>query len=189
MDLSEPLQGKVDDTSACPHMAILLESFSDVIPALASFYALGARRNGWLFHRSLPGQAAEDRAGLAAAGLDVERLEAEDRLEISELPIVDPPETWAEPYVPMVERQLQRGFDAVWWSRFPVGPDDELFRRALEYDLHWDRCFSKSNAVSLCVYVVGGRPPAERAKRVSDVRHVHDETLVGEPLDALPRQT
>jgi len=39
------------------------------------------------------------------------------------------------------------------------------------------------------VYVVGGLPPAERAKRVSDVRHVHDETLVGEPLDALPRQT
>ena len=187
IDLAAAVDGKVDDTSACPHMAILLESFSDVIPALASFYALGARRNGWLFHRALPGQAADDRAGLAGAGLDVEGLEADDRFEISELPLTDPPETWAEPYVPLVERQLERGFDAVWWSRFPVGPDDELFRRALEYDRYWDLAFSRSNAVSLCVYVVGGLPAAERDRRVSELRAVHDETLVG--MKPLPRTT
>jgi hypothetical protein len=187
IDLSGPLDGKLDDTSACPHMAILLESFSDVIPALASFYALGARRNGWLFHRSLPGQAAEDRAALAAAGLDVEALESESRFEISELPLTDPPETWAEPYVPLVERQLARGFEAVWWSRFPIGPDDALFRRAVEYDRHWDMAFSRSNAVSLCVYVVGGLPERERERRVAELRGVHDETMVAPDLAPRPR--
>jgi hypothetical protein len=187
IDLESALDGKLDDTAACPHMAILLESFSDVAPALASFYALGARRNGWLFHRSLPGQAAEDRAGLAAAGLDVDTLQAQGRFEISELPVTDPPEAWAQPWIPVVEKQLARGFEAVWWSRFPVGPDDELFRRALEYDLHWDRAFSRSNAVSLCVYVVGGLPDAERQRRVAELRGVHDETMVAPELEPRPR--
>jgi hypothetical protein len=184
VDFEGPLRGKLEDATACPHMAILVESFRDVTPALASFYALGARRNGWLFHRSLPGQAEHDRAGLTSAGLDVARLERDERLEICEVPITDPPEAWATPWVPVVERQLGQGFEAVWWSRFPVGPDEDLFRLALEYDRHWDACFSNSHAVSLCVYVVGER-------RVGELRAVHDETLVmssdGE-LEALPRK-
>ena len=38
---------------ACPHLAMLLGRDEDVWPMLASFYALGAKRNGWLFHRTL----------------------------------------------------------------------------------------------------------------------------------------
>ena len=40
---------------ACPHVAMLLSTAEEVAPTLASFYALGAKRNGWLFHRSLAG--------------------------------------------------------------------------------------------------------------------------------------
>ena len=55
---------------ACPHVAMLLSSPEEVAPTLASFYALGAKRNGWLCHRSLAGRADCDRAALIAAGLD-----------------------------------------------------------------------------------------------------------------------
>ena len=90
------------------------------IPALASFYGLGARRNGWLFHRSLPGRADADRAALAAAGLDVATLEAADRLVVAEPPLETEPDTWALRWVPMLERALARGFDAAWFSRYPI---------------------------------------------------------------------
>ena len=62
---------------SCPHMAMVLDSPQELHPALAAFYSLGASRNGWMLHRSLPGRGAADRAGLVAAGLDVEALEAE----------------------------------------------------------------------------------------------------------------
>ena len=47
---------------ACPHVAMLLSSPEEVAPTLASFYALGAKRNGWLVHRSIAGRADCDRA-------------------------------------------------------------------------------------------------------------------------------
>src|SRR4051794_41304495 len=53
-------------TAGWPHMAILLDSKDDVPAALASFYGLGLRRNAWLFHRSLPGQAEQDPRALVA---------------------------------------------------------------------------------------------------------------------------
>src|SRR4051795_6222048 len=95
IDLERPLAGSLDD-GACPHMAILLDSSDDVPAALASFYALGLRRNGWLFHRALPGQAEADREALTGAGLPVAELESEGRFEVSEQPISEPPESWAE---------------------------------------------------------------------------------------------
>src|SRR3954464_15151783 len=94
IDLERPLAGSLDE-GACPHMAILLDSSDDVPPALASFYALGLRRNGWLFHRALPGRAESDRRALTAAGLPVAELEAENRFEMCEVPITEPPEAWA----------------------------------------------------------------------------------------------
>lgn len=189
IDLERPLA----DTFAgatCPHMSILLESVADVAPALASFYALGLRRNGWLFHRSLPGGADADRAALEAAGLGVSELEREGRFELCELPVSDPPERWAQPWIPTVERALERGFDAVWWSRFPIGPDDRLFELAYVYDRYWEACFHGRSAVSLCVYVVGGLPRPEREARALELQRIHDATLVLEPerpLAVLPR--
>jgi hypothetical protein len=189
VDFDRPLPGL--GTASCPHMAILLDSVADVAPALASFYSLGLRRNGWLFHRALPGKAAEDRAALEAAGLNVTELEREGRFELCELPIEDPPETWAEPYLPVVERELARGFDAVWWSRFPVGPDDALFELALVYDRYFDATFHGKRAVSLCIYIVGDLPASARGDRAESLQHVHDSTLVLEPdqrLTVLPRR-
>ena len=178
-------------TAGCPHMAILLDTTDDVAPALASFYNLGLRRNGWLVHRSLPGKADEDRQALSAAGLDVEPLEQSGRLEVCELPIEDPPESWAQPWVPLVDRHLAEGYDAVWWSRFPIGGDDNLFQLAWQYDRHWDDCFRGRSAVSLCVYIVGDLPQEARDQRAAQLHEIHDATLTLEPhrkLSAQPRR-
>src|SRR3954470_17334857 len=121
---------------ACPHVAVLLGHRDEVPSALASFYALGAKRNGWLYYRALAGRADQDRLALTAAGRDVADLEASGRMEISEMD----PAISVEEYVLSWEAQMQdalaRGFDAVWCARFPVGA--EYFDRAIEYDRAWD---------------------------------------------------
>ena len=48
MDLEPPLRDAID-TGWCPHLAMLLRRREEVAPTLASFYALGAQLNGWLF--------------------------------------------------------------------------------------------------------------------------------------------
>jgi hypothetical protein len=189
IELEQPVTEAIGD-AGCPHMAILLDSIAEVAPALASFYSLGLRRNGWLFHRSLPGKADEDRQALSAAGLDVEALEREGRLEVRALELGGSPDAFAEPLIPLVDRELRRGYDAVWWSRFPVGPDDDMFRVALQYDRYWDDCFHGRSAVSLCVYIVGGLPADAREQRVDDLRAMHDATLTLEAdrhVSAVPR--
>jgi hypothetical protein len=161
--------------SWCPHLAMLLDSLDDLHPALAAFYRLGAGRNGWLFHRSLPGQGTRDRAGLARARLDVTSLEEAGRFALSEAPVADPPETWAQPWLPVIEERLAQGFDAVWWSRFPVGVTGPAFELALRYDAAWDAAMQKRRAVSLCVYIVGGETgEADAAKRLAEM---HDGLL------------
>src|SRR6266545_501294 len=67
----EPALHDVIDAGWCPHLAMLLQRREEVAPTLASFYGLGAQRNGWLFHRSRIDGADADRRGLTAAGLDV----------------------------------------------------------------------------------------------------------------------
>jgi hypothetical protein len=64
------LAGHVD-AEACPHLAVFLRGPEDLPDVLASFFALGARRGGWLAHRALPGDAGRERELLTAAGLDV----------------------------------------------------------------------------------------------------------------------
>lgn len=80
-----------------------------------------------------------------------------------------------------MDRVLERGFEAVWWSRFPVGPSEEHYQRALEYDRYWETCFHGRQAVSLCVYVVAGVADPTREKRVRELREIHDSTLVLPP--------
>jgi hypothetical protein len=190
LDLESPLAGTLENVG-CPHVAILLDSADDVAPTLASFYALGLRRGGWLFHRALPGHADADRQALTGAGLDVESLESSGRLEVCELPISDPPERWAQPWLPVVDQVLERGFEAVWWSRFPVGPSEEHYQQALEYDRYWETCFHERKAVSLCVYIVEGVTDPTRERRVRDLSEIHDATLVVPPdhrVEAHPRR-
>jgi hypothetical protein len=45
------------DAGACPHLTVLLKTTDELHPVLASFYALGAKRNGWMAHRSIAGEA------------------------------------------------------------------------------------------------------------------------------------
>jgi MEDS: MEthanogen/methylotroph, DcmR Sensory domain len=159
---------------ACPHVAILLSRHEEVAPALASFYALGAKRNGWLYHRSLAGRLDADRAALIAAGLDVAALEADGRMVLSEME----PDISVEDYVhgwdAEMDAALARGFDAVWCSRFPVGPDPAFVERSLEYDRAWDEHSHDRPYVSLCIYVVGD---VERDRRAAELAAIHDTVL------------
>jgi hypothetical protein len=160
---------------SCPHMAMLLDSPHELHPALAAFYSLGASRNGWLLHRSLPGQADADRAALIAAGLDLETLEAERRFTLTEVPVTEPPEEWAQPFLPLIEDALRDGYEAVWWSRFPLGATGREFDVALEYDRAWDEALHGRRAVSLCLYVVGALGADDDA--AEQLAHIHDGVL------------
>jgi hypothetical protein len=162
----------------CPHLAMLIHSPADVPAAQASFYSLGLKRRAWVLHHTLPGRGDADRAALTAAGLDVAALEAAGRLTVSELPLRDPPESWALPFRRVLEDRLAAGFEAVWWSRFPLGADDRAFARAFPYDVAWDEAFSGRPAVSLCLYVVGDLGPDVRADRVQALAAIHDGVLV-----------
>jgi hypothetical protein len=153
---------------------MLLSSYSEVPAALASFYALGAKRNGWLYYRALEGRGPADRAALSAAGLDVDALEAEGRMVFAEMR----PDITVEEYVQGWEEEMQaalaRGFDAAWCARFPVGPDAGHVDRSLEYDRAWDAHAHDRRYVSLCIYVVG---EVERDRREAQLRSMHDEVL------------
>jgi MEDS: MEthanogen/methylotroph, DcmR Sensory domain len=177
MDVAGALDGGVG-AGWCPHLAILVPSAARVLPALASFYGLGARRNGLLFHRALPGHGERDRAGLTAAGLDVAALEGDGRLVVAEPPYDTDPERWARPWVPVLEDALARGFDAVWFSRFPIGPDESQLTAALAFDRAWDEAFHGRPAVSLCVYIVDDVDDAARGRRVDALARFHDGVVV-----------
>lgn len=141
---------------------------------LASFYALGAQRNGWLYHRSLLGREQRDRAALTAAGLDVAGLEAECRMVFSEMEPGISVEDYVHGWDAEMESALARGFDAVWCSRFPVGPDAGVVERAVEYDRAWDAHAHDRRYVSLCVYVVGD---LERGRRAAQLAPIHDTVV------------
>ena len=158
---------------ACPHLAMLLASPDEVAPTVASFYALGAKRNGWLFHRSLAGQADADRAALIVAGLDVEALEAEGRMVFSEISPGISVEDYVHAWEPQLEAALARGFDAAWWARFPIGQD--LIARSAEYEEAWDAHFHDRPCVSLCLFIVGD---LERDRLTPLLAETHDSVLL-----------
>ena len=141
---------------ACPHVAMLLSSPEEVAPTLASFYALGAKRNGWLCHRSLAGRIDCDRSALIAADLGITV------------------EDWVHAWEPELEAALARGFDAAWWARFPIGPDADIIERSVEYDQAWDDHFHDKPCVSLCLFIVRD---VERDHRAAQLALTHDSVL------------
>ena len=159
---------------ACPHVAILLSHRDEVAPALASFYALGAKRNGWLYHRSIAGRVDADRASLTAAGLDVAGLEAGGRMVFSEMEPSISVEDYVHAWDPEMEAAIARGFDAAWCSRFPIGPGAAIFEHSVEYDRAWEAHSRDRPYVSLCIYVVGD---LERDGRAAQLAAIHDEVL------------
>lgn len=161
---------------ACPHVAILLSQRDEVAPALASFYALGVKRNGWLYHRSLAGRSGADRAALTAAGLDVAELEAEGRMAISEMQHDISVNEYVHGWDARMEAALTRGYDAVWCSRFPVGPDPEKLDASTEFDIAWHEHARDRRYVSLCVFVVGA---LDQARRAAQLAAIHDRVITG----------
>ena len=101
------------DERACPHVAILLRTADELHPVLASFYALGAKRNGWMAHRSVVGEAELDRERLSRAGLDVAALESDGRLAVVEFDPHENPEASPEPWLEALEEALGRGLSAL----------------------------------------------------------------------------
>jgi hypothetical protein len=159
---------------ACPHVAILLSHRDEVPAALAAFYALGAKRNGWLYHRSLAGRADSDRAALTAAGLDVAKLEADGRMVFSEMEPWISVEEYVHGWDAQMEAALAEGHGAVWCSRFPVGPDKATIDRVLAYDRAWEAHVHDRRYVSLCIYVAD---ESEMDRRREELAAIHDDVL------------
>ena len=172
-DLIEPALARGE----CEHMAALIKSEEELPPLLASFFRLGALRNGWLVFGSLPGEAERDRDRVAAAGLDVAALEARDQLAILELDLSVSPDEWVKPWSSMLDERLGSGFEALWFARFPIRPTDADVAGVLPFEGAWMRCFEGRPVVTLCPYIVGGLGDEERVEHAQRVGRVHDRVL------------
>jgi hypothetical protein len=161
----------------CEHVAALLDSIDDVPPLVASFFKLGAARNGWLVHGSWPGAAADDRAKLTAAGLDVDDLENRGQLAVLELDLSVTPEEWVKPWSAQLDERLRTGFDALWFARFPIGPEESEVSDVLPFEAAWMSSFGGRPVVTLCPYIVAGLDEQQLAERRSRVSAVHDRVI------------
>jgi MEDS: MEthanogen/methylotroph, DcmR Sensory domain len=173
------------DVGTCPHLAVLLRTHERLARVLASFYALGAKRGGWLVHRVLQGDAESERERLAGAGLDVAALEAAGRLLIAEFDTAEAPEASTERWERGLEGALNDGYTGLWYSRFPVGPDREQYARVLHYEQAWDACFRDRPVVTLCPYIVGELTAGDALERLTRVAELHSGVLVETDQGAL----
>lgn len=162
----------------CPHLAMLLRRQEELPPALASFYALGDKRSGWLVHRALPGAIEPEREAFTAAGLDVAELERDGRMVIAELDLSEPPEEYGRAWEPALDDALAGGFAALWYSRFAVGAEIADFETVLEYDRAWDACFRGRPVVTLCPFIVGDLDANATLDRIETLAQFHEPILV-----------
>jgi ribosome modulation factor len=165
------------DGGSCPHMAVVLRSGRELPAVLVSFYALGARRGGWVVHHAMPGECDHDRERLTAAGLDVGGLETPGSLVFFEFDPAEAPEAAAERFEPLLAAALERGHSALWYSRFPIGPGAVDFANATAYDRAWDARFRGRPVVTLCPYVLAGD---EAEQRIAHLGGWHDAVLDAE---------
>ncbi len=161
----------------CEHMAALLRSAEDLPPLLASFYELGAARNGWLVHGSLPGEADGDRQRLEDAGLEVGTLEGRGQFAVLELDLTVSPDEWVKPWSSLLDERLSSGFDALWFARFPIGPTAHEVSQIVPFEAEWMRCFRGRRVVTLCPYIVGGLTQDARSEYAQRVGPVHDRII------------
>ena len=170
IDLIQP----VVERGECEHTAVLLDSADALPPLLASFFTLGASRNGWLVHGSLPGEADADRARMSGAGLDVARLESAGRLAVAELDLSVSPDAWVDQWAELLDLKLDSGFDAMWFTRFPIGPTDDEVADVLPFEAKWTDRFRDRRVVTLCPYIVSGLSQSRREEHRREVGDVHD---------------
>ena len=173
MSFAEAVEPRVDGGS-CPHMAVVLRSGRELPAVLVSFYALGARRGGWVVHHALPGACERDRERLQAGGLEVGDLEGAGSLVVFEFDPAEAPDAAAERFEPLLADALARGHSALWYSRFPIGPGAADFANATAYDRAWDARFRGRPVVTLCPYVLAGE---EDGERIAHLDGWHDAVL------------
>lgn len=166
----------------CEHIAALLQSPDQLPPVLAAFLELGAARNGFLVHGSLPGEAGVDRVQLEKAGLDVSGLTDRGQLDIMELDLTLTPEEWVRPWSRLLDERMEAGFDALWFTRFPVGPDEVEIAEVVPFEEAWMRCFKGRRVVTLCPYIYAGISDEARAARLHEIAAVHDRVVDLEAL-------
>ena len=166
------------EAEACPHLAVLLRGPEELPRVLASFFALGVRRGGWLAHRALPGDVERERALLTEAGLDVAGLEAEGRMVIVEMDFSSPIDDSARPWLTALDDALARGHTGLWYGRFPVGQNGPEFEAMLAVERVWHRTFRDRPVVTLCPYIVGELDGAGTIDTIGRVSESHTGVLV-----------
>lgn len=160
---------------ACPHLAVFLRTADELPRVVADFYALGARRGGWLAHRTLPGNADRERTLLAGAGLDVAGLEAQDRMVFVDLDPDAPAEGSADPWREALDAALARGLTGLWYARFPVGEAGVPFEYILAIEREWHRMSRGRPVVTICPFLVGD---VEGAESLGHLAETHTAVLV-----------
>ena len=166
------------EAEACPHLAVFLRSPDELPGVLASFYALGVRRGGWLAHRALPGDGDRERALLTEAGLDVAALEAEQRMVVAEMDFSHPAEGSADPWRDRLDAALARGLTGLWYARFPVEVAGDDHDAMLGFEREWHRMSRDRPVVTICPFIVpDGRSATALAGQVSEM---HTAVLVPE---------
>ena len=61
-------------------LAVFLRTEDELLGVLASFYALGVARGGWLAHQSLPGGADRERSSSRRRAVTSPKLEADGQM-------------------------------------------------------------------------------------------------------------
>jgi MEDS: MEthanogen/methylotroph, DcmR Sensory domain len=166
------------EAESCPHLAVLLRGLDELPGVLASFFALGVRRGGWLAHRALPGDSERERELLTQAGLDVAGLEAEGRMVIVEMDFDVPVEESARPWLKALDEALARGSTGLWYGRFPVGNDGPEYEAMMAVERVWHRTFRERPVVTLCPFIVGELGGAETIAAIGRISESHTGVLV-----------
>jgi hypothetical protein len=166
------------DAEACPHLAVFLRGPDELPTMLASFFALGARRGGWLAHRALPGDAERERTLFTEAGLDVAGLEADGRMVIVEMDFSVPVEDAARPWAKELDDALARGCTGLWYGRFPVDMRTPQHEAMLDVERVWHRTFRDRPVVTLCPFIVGELDGWDTIASIGSVAQVHTGVLV-----------
>lgn len=158
------------EAETCPHLAVFLHGPDELPGVLASFYALGVRRGGWLAHRSLPGDAEHERSLLTEAGLNVAELEADERMVIAEMDFSHPPEGSADPWREQLDAALARGLTGLWYARFPVDTATADHDAMMGFEREWHRMSRDRPVVTICPFIVGDQATPALVEQVSE-RH------------------
>lgn len=142
----------------CVHIAVVASSVDQIAPLLTTYYRLGIDRNGWVAHGARPGKGEADRTALTTPDLDVRSLERADRMRVSELDLSLSPRDWIAPWSDELESRLSQGYDAMWFGRFPVNPDE--LPGVLPFEHEWSARFKGRRTMCLCPYI--DRSPGHR---------------------------